>query len=592
MELSLAKLQPVRVDDPRIMFNSDRYYTVLVGGKQVTYKPYTTLSVSTTSIQFSCPPPSPGIIVDRKVSFLLPVRLTFSGTAPPGQLLLQPGYDAPRAFPISGSINTLNVTLNNTSVSINMADVIHALLRYNTDDNLKRREYSTTPTCLDSSRNYHDLFGSMRNPLATYGDCTEGSVIPRGGFPFHIVSNTNTTAVVDMVLTENFFLSPFYFGHGNADGFIGLQTMDINITFVNEPGYRMWSHDNTNFSFDSITASFGPFNQGQAFSYPTSQPEMLFTYISPKELDVIPKAVDYPYFVVDRYPTVLGQVSPSFAAPGFGITTFNSNNIQLNSVPRRMYIYARPSNSVIYNTSDVTDTYLSIYNVSINFNNQAGLLSSATQQDLYKMSVKNHCNMTWEEWSGLRVYNGNFSSPISTVGSVLCVEFGTDIGLGQLEAPGILQTNQLQVTAQFFNANTSGDTMEYTMYIVVISEGTCTITENRTITQTNILTKQDVLDARQKPPIDYQLIQMINGGNFFSGLKKFGKNVFDKIKKIVPYIKDAWPYIKQGISTAKEVAPLVQLAAGAGLEGDGFVGGAYVGGRKMSRKVLQQRLKH
>ena len=52
-------------------------------------------------------------------------------------------------------------------------------------------------------------------------------------------------------------------------------------------------------------------------------------------------------------------------------------------------------------TCTQTDSYATIKNISINFNNQAGLLSSMTQEQLYRNSVQSGlANMSWDESCG------------------------------------------------------------------------------------------------------------------------------------------------------------------------------------------------
>ncbi|MFM7990222.1 MAG: major capsid protein V20 domain-containing protein, partial [Candidatus Fonsibacter sp.] len=47
------------------------------------------------------------------------------------------------------------------------------------------------------------------------------------------------------------------------------------------------------------------------------------------------------------------------------------------------------------------DSYATIKNISINFNNQAGLLSSMTPEQLYRNSVQiGLANKSWDEFSG------------------------------------------------------------------------------------------------------------------------------------------------------------------------------------------------
>ena len=67
-------------------------------------------------------------------------------------------------------------------------------------------------------------------------------------------------------------------------------------------------------------------------------------------------------------------------------------------------------------------------------------MSSASKQDLYKMSVKNGCNMSWQQWAGDAVQTLSNGASFGTVGSVLAIDFGDDIGLDSTLAPGILGT--------------------------------------------------------------------------------------------------------------------------------------------------------
>lgn len=167
-----------------------------------------------------------------------------------------------------------------------------------------------------------------------------------------------------------------------------------------------------------------------------------------------------------RYPT---DANASIAG-ATGTSTLQSSNIQLQSIPRRMYIYARIKNSDLLYTD--TDTFLGITSISINWNNRSGLLSSATPYDLYNISKKNGCNLSWTEWSGGPNYValGGTNTAYGTVGSVLCLEFGTDIGLQDLECPGIDGTYQLQMAVGVKNINQTR-AITPTLYIVTVNEG-------------------------------------------------------------------------------------------------------------------------
>lgn len=607
MSLNLTPLQVVEVRDSRTVIRN-KEYAILKGGSQCSWKPYTTTSVSSSSIQFSTPPPSPKIFIDRKQYVQIPVRITLNCAAPNANNLLRSGFDSPRAFPLSSSLNTLTVNINNTAVSLNMSDILPALLRYNTTAQLKEHDYSMTPSCLDQFQEYIDGVGSIRNSLGDYGDSNDESVMGRGGFAqYNVLTNTPGQAVIDCLFTEPIFLSPFYFGHGNATAFIGVQTMDWNFTFLTNSWARMWSHAiggaNAPGAITSGSTIFTGFSP--AFSVPGAPilPQLLFNYITPQELQHIPSAMEYSYFNIDRYPT---DYSSSALAPNTSMTMV-SNNIQLQSIPRRMYIFARNSNAIQQSNANYTDTFLALSNLRVNWNNQSGLFSSATQQDLYKMSVKNHCNLSWTQWSGGPVYGntinstGAYSTKVGTVGSVLCIEFGTDIGLSDLECGGILGTYQLQINVTATNINQTNNVFP-TLYIVTVSEGVFNILDNRSVSQIGVVSKQDVMEAKQhlSDYVDYEMIQEINGGNFFSGIAKFGHNLVEKIRPVAHKIyeigKKIAPYVKTGIDIAKFAAPFMGLGEGGVLVGDQqydypIGNGAMVGGRMMSRSKLKSRLR-
>jgi major capsid protein len=616
MSLSPQKLEPVEVRYPVSILQNKRDFAVLRNGSQTTFKQFTTTSISSSSLQFTCPPPAGNIIVSRKQYFTLPMRVVLTGTVPANGFLIQLGHDAPRAFPIASIMDTVQVTINNQSVSINSADIIQALLRFNTDLKLKTHDYSMTPSCLDQSQQYSDLFGGIRNPLGSYVDSNDEGVMGRGGFPFTIVSNpqapasppTSTlTAVIDMVVTEPLFLSPFYWGHGNASGFYNVNTMDYNITFIGNTFARVWSHDNqSGANATNITSGQVLFNNftsvnATPFSYQQNQPVMLFEYITPQETQVLSPnmPLTYPYFDVQRYPTNSGVAAAAFGDPsGNDFQIINSNNIQLNSIPRRMYVYVRQQNQDLYSNPNNTDTFFQINQLSIQFLNKNGLLASASPYQLYEMSVGNHLNMSWTQWNGpTQIPGGTPPTPgiksANAVGSVICIEFAKDIGLEALEAPGKNQQCMLQMQVNCRNLRNA--VINPTLYIVAVLDGTFTIEGlGRASTNVGVITSQDILDAKSKPFLNWKDVEDVNGGNFFDGIKQFFTD------KVLPLIKES--RIASNLANLIPVAgpaiskSLKNLGYGDGVyagEGDGVYageGGVVLGGAKMSRAQMRRRL--
>ena len=505
------------------------------------------------------------------------------------------------------------MNINNDSISMPMSDVIQPLLRYNIDTKLRTREYTTTPCYPDQSFNYADLVGTNRNPLAPYSDSIDGTAIPRGGFPFTVIAGTNAavtpstggtaaTAVVDMFCTEPLFLSPNYWGCACDDkqGYYNANSMDFNFSFLAQAGFRMWSHANQVSSggagifvtsvINSITVQFNGFT-APAFSYPQSIPQLLFKYISPAILTpqrLSPlRPVTYPFFNVQRYPTDIGAVSY-----GVSPVPIQSNNIQLSSIPRRIYLYIRPNNATLQSRCDIPDAYLTINNVAIQWANQNTLLSSASQIQLYEINVKNHSSQDWMSWSGIGLNNSGLppatiASQFGGVGSILALEFATDLQLDGDEAPGLAGQYQLQVQLSVSNLNSSGawNSLPMTFYVVTVEEGTFTITSAGSAQhQQSVLSKADILNAQGQPGLNYRSVERLNGGDFLGSLRDFGSKVNDFLKntKLLSTVGKAVGTVFGPAGVAGDIAD--KLGYGAGCDGGNM------GGMRLTKAELQSRL--
>ena len=103
---------------------------------------------------------------------------------------------------------------------------------------------------------------------------------------------------------------------------------------------------------------------------------------------------------------------------------------------------------------------LSLENLKISWNNSNALLADATKEQLFQMCSKNGLNDQYVTWNGFPTINSSIinnstsrarTALIPGIGSVACIEFGTDIGLNPGEAPGSIGTYNLQVTMGFKN---------------------------------------------------------------------------------------------------------------------------------------------
>jgi hypothetical protein len=607
MSLSYVPLTPIKVLDPLLEVNDVKGVAILQGANQISYKQFSSTSISASSIQWTCNPPSGNTIVDRMQYAAVPVRLTFTGVAyttnnayQPATSLLNAGHDAFRKFPLQSAIETLNVTINGDSISQNMADVIHPLSSYYETDEKRTGVQSLSPSMGDQSCNYADLVGTERNVLAGYGTSQQGSSEPRGGFASQLIVNNATvvptvagvacTAVVDAVLSEQLFLSPFFVGCQGEDrqGFYNVIDMNFNMNFLANAGARMWSHSagavatsGANFTTTVITSCAVSFsNYSPAFSFPTNGiPQMYFKYLTPNLLSnqrlgaLIPQS--YSYFDINRYATDIGTLT--YAQ---GSAQYTSNNIQLATIPKKLYLWVRPTNNALQSRFDLTDTYLSIEGVSIQFVNESSLLSAANKRQLYLIDQKNHSGKSWSEWCGEGVYKGDSyvggaGVKIPTGAGCLCLDFGTDIQLTDPSlTPGINGQFQIQVTLTVKNQNSGlqWDAVPMSLYLCPITEGVFTIPAlGQANHQIGIISKTDVLMAGEQEGISYRDAAI--GGDLWSTLKNVGSNVNDFLKNT------------KIISTVGKLIPN-PIAQGVGQFADTMGYGLIHGGALMDRKEI------
>ena len=164
---------------------SDLDFAVRSGASQTTYQRFPATSASNSSLIFSVQVPSENVVIGRDV--LLTSGLSFTMTAGNAAGLGNPGVvpsgstcfnygttDALQAFPLASLMTTATAQINNTSVSVNLQDILPSLLRMNNSRELYRFN-STTPSLPDQAyAQYAQALLAHNNPLAGYSN-TSGS---------------------------------------------------------------------------------------------------------------------------------------------------------------------------------------------------------------------------------------------------------------------------------------------------------------------------------------------------------------------------------------------------------------------------------
>ena len=213
------------------------------------------------------------------------------------------------------------------------------------------------------------------------------------------------------------------------------------------------------------------------------------------------------------------------------------------------------------------------------------------------MSVKNGSTQTWASFSGWAMEtSGSGFYPVPTTGSLLVLEFGTDIQLNDWLATGSLGNFNLQFditvanqattyvaaasasipagTTIGFNGNQGAgvinagvvtpEILTITMLsgVYVCDRGTSSVYEG-------LISKQDVLDASQQAPYTRHDIGRLIGGS-----------MHDKIKSTIGYVMH-----KKGHHHAHKVGGALGAAVSGGGLGSSISGGSMHNQSKIHRHV-------
>jgi hypothetical protein len=255
--------------------------------------------------------------------------------------------------------------------------------------------------------------------------------------------------------------------------------------------------------------------------------------------------------------------------PQFNKATIISSNIQLSCIPDKLIICARKIQSML-NCTD-PDTYLVIKGLRINFNNQAGILSTYTPEQIYDASVQSGlANLTYREFVGNTIGQGNVAvgtfntlpaynawplnsyggqgsgdasqgiKMIPLTGSLVVLDFGRFIPLpAEYDSPGCIGQYNLQVVADVENQHKdTWNSSDYELVVLTISSGVLLCERGSSSSYIGMLNKDDVVNVSAEPDfITHSHARKLVGGSFLSGLRNAAHWVGSKITPIKEFLK-------------------------------------------------------
>jgi hypothetical protein len=554
-----ADFEKVLVKDSRLDVTDSIKYAVIKGGQNVTMARYKAISETDNQIVFNIQVPSEQTIIDRRV--LLQTELSLDITSVGADGCYYGVTSALASFPLHQLMTVLSATINNNTVSVNVRDVLPAIIRLLDCDDLVNFN-SSSPTFADTMISYSEsvVGAGISHPNQCYFAVNETSVIHRGSFSPLTYA---ITAAVDgkrtesftWLLTEPLLLSPFFFSNlkSNSQGFYGIQNMNIVVNVGNTS--RVFRGQSGVNGAASQTNPSPVDADGQIVAVASSQlftnSYLLFNFLTPHPSDMLPARNIVPFYELPRYITpytaaVRGYncTEAGVYTAGLGVSsskfTIRTNSLQLNQIPDKLILYVRKTQqSLSWGDSDVG---FPIENIVINFNNNSGILASALQVDLWQMSRNNGVKSNWNDWKGFAVNIDSqasaIASSVGTHGSYLVLEFGKDIQLTEdFYACGSLGNFNLQMDITCVNNrpyNLSGAN-NVEAVLITMNSGVFVCERGTSSTYTGILTKQDVLEASQQDHYTHDDVKRLVGGGFFdsikSGLSHLGKKGLEYGKK-------------------------------------------------------------
>lgn len=508
-----ADFNTTLIKDSRLADITDELsYAVLSGPSSNTYQQFSAVSTSNSAISFNAQIPSENIVVSREVLLQTDIHFTITITnVPPNLFAFNYGStDALQAFPLNSLFTTCSAQINNTNVSCNLQDVLPSILRLNNNRELYRYN-GMCPVLPDQAyKNFANGVNAMNNPL---GDITvqsfDGDLLPRGAYPIQNLvlncaraaggndSNPQSANLADVFTITGFVnvtepllgLSPFIFGEPeyNKQGLVGINAMSF-VFNIDSSCKRFWSTAN-DWTYNIQLGT-------QVQQNPFTNCRMLMNFLSTQPTDLISAKNVVPYMDLPRYLSLQSATGPLASGAS---ATFSSQNIQINQLPDYFIINVRKPMS--QQTIRDSSTFLKINSISVNLNNTSGLLSSATAQDLWRISVNNHSQQSWAEFSGQvnnavsGAGNGNgVGSFRSTTGSLLILNPAYDLSLPDYLSCGSI--GQYNFQFQISVTNIDGDPVTPEICIICVNSGVFTTLSGSSNIFTGILTKQMVLDAK------------------------------------------------------------------------------------------------
>lgn len=617
-----AEIQKMAIFDSRIV-QEQPAFGVVKGGLSYSNSPFNAIASTSSQMSFNVNVPSQNVFLDREVLWSSGCELRADvavngmvGVAPAlgdARPVLALGVNCALAsFPLHQAVSTMTATINDTVSTVNTADVLNEVLRF--VNQKKNRLQRTCPTMLDKYAEYAQCANLLNNPQNSYSEALDYDNVPNGAFwdvvftdaqgntltgngnyasqlpagagnvanvryvdGVPVVSNdnagnvaTNYDIYLRFISTEKLVLSPFIFSEecGDETGLFGLNNIQLVMNFQN-PNKLLRTLPNQRPQGDPVSSTTLINQVSYRTSAPWVNPRLNCLFITPSlDLALPPKSV-VPYL---EYPRYLSNFQNK-TIPANSSDILQSQTIVLPQIPDMLVIYCKAGsvNGNATNNPQFGDFYLPLDNITMNFDNYSGLLSSHTREQLYNITVDNGLEVDWNSWNGLcKARNG---ININTVGGFLVLRFGKDIQLQSAQAPSVVGNYTLQFNVRV-NNRFDVPVSNLTLFTMTVNSGFFETQAGSSRILKGVLTESDVIGARDNAGIITRTqLERLVGGSFWS---KLG-TALNKAKDVLMN-----PAVRSVVKSVGKKTPLKGAIEMAEKFGYGVSGGAMTGGMSHS----------
>lgn len=500
-------------------------------------------SLSNSSVQFNIIPNDFQSILSRRFLLRFKFRVNIT-SADRGQKIsesFRTGIASLQSYPINRIISNTTLSLNNIGAFNNQnSRLIPAFQHINSMQELINGPLSMSPCQPDTAYDFSVSAKSTINPMNSYQSSTYHD-FGRGAFAYeNVVLDSNTQFQAEFVCSE-YVYCPLLLSNKELAGLVYNTNIVLQMQLDNLQ--NILSYDTTQLGVWSSAA------------VSLVSADLLYNSYTNYELQKMPENIHYPYLK-------LSNVNQSTIGTVAGSATFTaqSNTYQLQGVPTKIVVWAQRSESTRDYT--MTDSFANISQCSITFGNKSGIMSGASEQQLFAIAKDNGLDMSWPQFH-------------SYLGSILVFDVPTNISLESSVCPGVANwTGQFNV--QITGKNLSPSAVNFNLNVVFVYDSVMTVSPSNAQIQDNLFTREDVLTSQSLPRIPKDEQRGLVGFGFLSKANEFLKT-YKPISKVLDIVKSVPnPYVSGVASVGSEISK--SLGYGKGAKGTKKMGKGIIGG--------------